>query len=288
MSIHKSVNYSREAFVHPLNIGVLLVAFLTVYFLGDAGRVSHVIFSFILGLELIYLGVAPHLPQFQKYARRRFMDPRGYKAGEKTVLKNLDPESRERFLLLKSHVNRIREHFDRLPFGSQAELDNIREKMDDLLIKYMQMLELNDRYKSHLHKTDLKKLKEKIEEEKKNIRASRSERVTRGRKRRLQVLRKRRRKRELTREKNTVCESGLETIEDTIRYIYEQLITASDTELMASGLDDLLSEVSETSLTVDELLSTFQEIGNPDVENDSERREADANDNNAGKNPSIK
>lgn len=285
MRMYKPVNYQREAFVHPLNIGVLGVAFLTVFFMGGPGLVSHVIFSFILGLELIYLGVAPQSPHFRNNMRRRFMENRRHKAAGRKILEKIDQDNRERFILLKNHVNCICENIDRLPCGSQVTCDSFRENLHDLSSKYLRMLEVNDRYKNHLHKTDQQQLNDKIKEEKKNIRATSSEKLLQGRKRRLQVLRKRLRKSELTKEKNMVCESGLETIDDTIRYIYEQLITMSDAELIDSGLDDLLSEVVETSQIMDELLSTFEDIGSPDVESGFKNSDEATNDNDAGHKP---
>ncbi len=279
----KHINYSRAAFLHPLNIGVLLGAFLTVFVLSDSGLLANVIFSFILGLELIYLGVAPHLPQFHEHVRKRRGGDHGRKAGEMTILEMLSQDGRDRFLSLKNQIGSIREEFERLPYSAQPLIDRIGDNLDRLVKKYMQMLELYDRYEAHLQKTDEEELNEKISEEKKKIRETSSEKLVQGRKRRLQVLQNRLEKRKLTKEKNTVCTSALETIEDTIRYIDERVITMSD-----SKLDDLLSELVETSNTVEDLFSTFKDIGEPEVERDIKNGEESTCDKDEGKSQSTR
>ena len=50
-----------------------------------------------------------------------------------------------------------------------------------------------------------------------------------------------------------MCETHLETIEDAVRYIYEQSMTMSNPEEIGFQLDNLLTEVDETSQLIDDL-----------------------------------
>ena len=50
-----------------------------------------------------------------------------------------------------------------------------------------------------------------------------------------------------------VCETHLETIEDAVRYIYEQSMTLSNPEEIGFQLDNLISEVDETSQIINDL-----------------------------------
>ena len=272
MSTFKPVNYFREAFVHPLNLGVLLIASLTAFFLSEWGMASHVILSLLFGIELMYLGIVPHLPRFRQKIRRRKAENMGSQSREKSIFENLDQNSRRRFLVLKHITKLIRENFDRLPYSSQGLLDNIRKKVKDLLANYMQLLELNYRYKEYIGKTDEEELKEEIRKEEEQTRQVTSEKLKKSRQRRLNILKKRLKKLEMAKENNLVCESHLETIEDAIRYIYEQSMTMSDPKKIGYQLDNLLSEVEETSEIVEELdnelIPINQEIDDLDLEGD--------------------
>ena len=80
-----------------------------------------------------------------------------------------------------------------------------------------------------------------------------SEKLKATRQRRLSILNKRLKKFHVAKEKYLICETHLETIEDAIRYIYEQSITMPNAEEVGSQLDHLLSEMEETTHIIDEL-----------------------------------
>jgi len=80
-----------------------------------------------------------------------------------------------------------------------------------------------------------------------------SERLRNTKQRRLEILEKRLKKFELAREKYLICETHLETIEDAIRFIYEQSMTMSNAEDVGFQLDNLLLEVEETSRLIEDL-----------------------------------
>jgi hypothetical protein len=72
-------------------------------------------------------------------------------------------------------------------------------------------------------------------------------------KRRLVILKKRLARLKSAREKYQVSQSHLDTIEDAIRYIYEQSMTMNDPEEIGFQLDNLLMEVEETSQLIEDL-----------------------------------
>src|SRR5699024_10548571 len=67
------------------------------------------------------------------------------------------------------------------------------------------------------------------------------------------ILQKRLKKFDVAKEKYLVCETHLETIEDAIRYIYEQSMTMNSAEEVGPQLDNLLEEMEETSSLIDDL-----------------------------------
>ena len=65
------------------------------------------------------------------------------------------------------------------------------------------------------------------------------------------ILQKRLQKFTVAEEKFAMCETHLETIEDAIRYIYEQSMTMNKPEEIGFQLDNLLTDVDETAELLD-------------------------------------
>lgn len=253
MELDKPINYTREAFLHPLNLGLLFISTLAAFFLNDVGLVSNLILSMAFGSELVYLGVVPRLPRFRKNIRMRKIRERNRALEDKAVFHELDQKRQKRFLVLKHLAKLIKENFDKLPYSSQGLLDNIRKKIEELLSNYLTLLDLNRRYKLYMNSTLEKNLKDEISSEEQKINEITSKRLKQTKNRRLAILKKRLKKFEVATEKNMICETHLETIEDAIRYIYEQSMTMSDPEEIGFQLDNLLMEVEETSDLIDDL-----------------------------------
>jgi len=253
MELDKPINYTREAFLHPLNLGLLFISTLAAFFLNDVGLVSNLILSMAFGSELVYLGVVPRLPRFRKNIRMRKIRERNRALEDKAVFHELDQKRQKRFLVLKHLAKLIKENFDKLPYSSQGLLDNIRKKIEELLSNYLTLLDLNRRYKLYMNSTLEQNLKDEINSEEQIITEITSERLKQTKNRRLAILKKRLKKFEVAKEKNMICETHLETIEDAVRYIYEQSMTMSDPEEIGFQLDNLLMEVEETSDLIDDL-----------------------------------
>lgn len=253
MENESSINYTREAFLHPLNMGALFVATLSAFFLNDMGMVSNLILTMAFGTELIYLGIVPRLPRFRKNIHLRKLRDRSIADEGKMVFQQLDGKSQKRFLVLKYFSKLVKENFDKLPYSSQGLLENIRKKIDELLNNYLTLLDLHKRYQLHMNSAFEESLKREVESEKKRIEELDNERLKKTRARRLIILQKRLKKFDIAKEKFLICETHLETIEDAIRYIYEQSMTMSNPEEIGFQLDNLLTEVEETSQIIDEL-----------------------------------
>jgi len=268
----QSINYTREAFLHPLNMGVLLVATIAAFALADVGLVSNLVLSMAFGVELMYLGIVPRLPRFRKNVKLKKLRERSSASEDKTVFQSLDQKSQRRFLVLKHLAKLIKENFDKLPYSSQGLLENIRKKIEELISNYLTLLDLHKRYQLYMDTSVEDSLKQEVQKEGEKIKQLESERLKRTKARRLAILKKRLKKFEIAKEKYLICETHLETIEDAIRYIYEQSMTMSDPEEIGFQLDNLLEEVEETSQLIDDLdrdiLPIYSDL--EDVELDSE------------------
>lgn len=255
MSEEQSINFTKEAFLHPLNLGVLLVAVISAFATGDFGLLPNVILTMAFGVELMYLGIVPRLPRFRKNVKMKKIRERDPADKAKSIFQGLNRKSQKRFLVLKRLQKLIKENFEKLPYSSQGLLESIRKKMNELISNYLTLLDLHKRYQLYMNTSVEESLKAEIANEEKNIEELASERLKRTKKRRLTILKKRIKKFDIAKEKYLITETHLETIEDAIHYIYEQSMTMSNPEEIGFQLDNLLEEVEETSRLIGDLES---------------------------------
>ncbi|MFW6157434.1 MAG: hypothetical protein ACOC4S_01195, partial [Balneolaceae bacterium] len=222
-----AVNYTREAFLHPLNLGVLLLSTISALTFSGVELLPQFILTTTFGVELMYLGIVPRLPRFRRSTKLKKMRERNAEQEEKLVFRELDQKSQRRFLVLKHLAKLIKENFDKLPYSSQGLLENIRKKIKELLANYLTLLDLHKRYQLYMNTAVEESLKQEVRQEEEQIAEVESERLKRTKMRRIAILKKRLKKFEIAKEKYLVCETHLETIEDAIRYIYEQSMTMS-------------------------------------------------------------
>lgn len=268
----QSINFTKEAFTHPLNLGVLLVAFISAFAMGDVNTIPNLILTMVFGVELMYLGIMPRLPYFRKKVKLKKLRERDPADEEKTVFRTLDRQSQKRFLQLRHLAKLIKENFDKLPYGSQGLLESIRKKMKELISNYLTLLDLHKRYRLYMHTSVEESLKAEVQKEEKEIEKLSSERLKHTKQRRISILKKRLKKFELAKEKYLITETHLETIEDAIHYIYEQSMTMSSSEEIGFQLDNLLEEMEETSQLINdlerEILPLHSELDDFDLDTD--------------------
>ncbi len=250
-----NINYTKEAFTNPINLGLLLVA--TIIAFGSSnffdGEVARGIFTAILGLELMYLGTIPNTPRFRKRMELKKIKELEANPNDKIIFYSLDAAKQRQFLALKHLEKLIRDNFNSLPYSSRGLLNNVENKISALLNNYLKLQDLVGRYEVYLNTTAEKKLKEDIKRNIAEVGVIESEQLKKTRLRRLAIMEKRLKKFRTANEKYQVCVAQLETIEDAIRYFYEQSMTISTPEEIGFQLDNLLIEVDETSLIISEL-----------------------------------
>ncbi|WP_103665721.1 hypothetical protein [Gracilimonas amylolytica] len=268
MSEDLNINYTREAFMNPINLGVLLVSTLTAFFMSGFGDVSSILLTTVFGVELMYLGIVPKLPRFRKKLELKKIKERHAANNEKELFQSLDNKSQKRFLVLKHLAKLVQENFEKLPYSSQGLLDNIGKKIDELLGNYLTLLDLIKRYEVYLNTSLESNLKEEVVRQIEEIKTLESEKLKRTKARRVAIMQKRLKKFSVAKEKYLVCETHLETIEDAVRYIYEQSMTMSNPEEIGFQLDNLLNEVEETSQLIDDLDQDILPEYNNEWEND--------------------
>lgn len=249
------INYTKEAFLQPINLGTLLILIIAGFLAGGLGLATNLILTLVCAVELLYLGIVPKMSRFRKHIKLKKVSEQKPNIGEKDIFKRLNKNSKRKYLVLRRLVRLIKDNFDKQPYTSQGLLEHIREKIDKLLSNYLMLLDLHKRYEVYTNSNIEERLKKKVEKEKEGIDELKSEQLRETKKRRVGILQKRLKKFEVVKEKYLICETHLETIDDAIRYIYEQSMTMSDPEKVGVQLDDVLAEMDETSTLIGELES---------------------------------
>lgn len=252
-----SINFTKEAFLHPVNLVCLLVGTVTALMLSDFGLVSNAVLAFAFGMELIYLGVVPKLPAYQKSVKMKKRKEQSDESNDKIIFYQLDARSQKRFLVLKHITKEVEQNFDTLPYSSKGMLEHIQKKMEDLLSTYLTLLDMNRRFQIYMNSEVEEEIRREVEEQESTLETIDSEKLKKTRERRLSILNKRLNKFDVAKEKYLICETHLETIEDAIRYIYEQSMTMPNAEDVGTQLDYLLSEMEETTNIIEELDSNL-------------------------------
>lgn len=248
-----SVNFTREAFLHPVNLVCLLVATITAFLFTDTGLVSNAILTLAFGTELVYLGVVPQLSAFRRSVMMKKRKEQNADSGDKLVFHQLDARSQKRFLVLKHITSEVKKNFSDLAYSSQGMLDNIQKKMENLLTTYLKLLDMNRRYQIYMNSEIEEELKHEVARQEDQLETIDSEKLKATKVRRVNILNKRLKKFDVAKEKYLICETHLETIEDAIRYIYEQSMTMPNAEDVGMKLDHLLEEMEETTSIIEEL-----------------------------------
>lgn len=251
--IKQSYNYTKEAFLHPVNLVCLLAGTVAALVMSDVSLVSNTILIFTFGMELIYLGVVPRLPAYQKNVHLKKRREVSDENTDKQLFYQLDTRSQKRFLVLKHITKEVKSNFDTLPYTSKGMLHHIEKKMEDLLSTYLTLLDMNHRFQIYMNSEVEEEIRKEVEKQETKMEIIDSETLKKTRERRLKILNKRLNKFDLAKEKYLICETHLETIEDAIRFIYEQSMTMPNAEDVGNQLDHLLSEMEETTHIIEEL-----------------------------------
>lgn len=250
----KEINFTKEAFLHPVNLVCLLVAMVSALVLNDVGLAPNAILAFAFGMELIYLGIVPRLPSYQKNIRlKKEKEEQQQGSNEKQIFYRLDAKSQKRFLVLKHITKEVKKNFDTLPYSSKGMLEHIQNKMEDLLSTYLNLLEMHRRYEVYMNSEVEDEIRRDVKLQESKLNETDSEQLLATGKQRLSILNKRLKKFDTAKEKYLITETHLDTIEDAIRYIYEQSMTMPNADDVGLQLDHLLSEVEETTTVIEEL-----------------------------------
>ncbi|NBW70175.1 MAG: hypothetical protein EBR32_02005 [Bacteroidetes bacterium] len=248
MSRELPINYTQEVFKNPINLAILLVGGVGSLVLSSfSSEAAVVILSLLFGAELMYLGIASKQPSIRKEIEQKKLQQRYNTKNDKSLFQSLDQASQKRFLVSKHLTKLITENFDKLPFATQGLLENITKKLDTLLSNHLNLLDLIKRYNVYLNSNFEADIENELVQLIRHIKTLDDGKLKDSKTRRVMILQKRLQKFGVAKEKYQMCVTHLETIEDAIRYIYEQSMTMNNPEEIGFQLDNLLTDADETA-----------------------------------------
>lgn len=254
------INYTKEAFLNTWNLVFLLVVATVAAGTGLTGLSPSWLFELILvlgiGLELMYLGVMPRHPRFQRLVRSQKRDERHGPPAQGELYRRLHRRSQRRYYKLRELKDEIRANYRQLSYASQGLLNSHLKKIDGLLRSYLELLHQRERYRDLAETSTEDSIRQSIERLKADM-ANDAKRVRAVKQRRLNVLEKRLARFRKASENLEIIGAQLGTIEDVVKYIHEQSWTLQDPSEVTMQLDALLEEVEETQRSIHEIEDVF-------------------------------
>lgn len=252
----QQINYTKEAFLNPYNLGFLIMAMLVAFFLSGVEPWFNIVLILAAALELMYLGIVPRDERFQRVVRSRRAREHARPPSQKEIFQLLTRVSQRRYARLRKLEKDIRTNYRKLAYSVQGLLESHLKKINGLLDSYLNLLYQKERYDYSLQSNTENEIARAISTLRADLEDD-SPRVRAIKERRLRVLEQRLARFKKGRENLEIIEAQLETVEDVVKYIHEQSLTLRNPEEITFQLDTLLKEVEETEASVQELDDVF-------------------------------
>lgn len=250
------INYTKEAFLNPFNLGFLIMAMLTAFFLSGAEPWFNIVLLLAAAVELMYLGVVPRNERFRRVIRAQRAAEHAKPPSQKEIFQVLTKASQRRYARLRKLEKDIRSNYGKLSYATQGLLESHLQKINGLLDSYLNLLYQKERYEYALQSNTEGEVVRTISSLRTDMQDD-SPKVKAIKQRRLHVLEQRLERFKRANENHEIIEAQLETIEDVVKYIHEQSLTLRNPEEITFQLDTLLSEVEETEASIEELQDVF-------------------------------
>ncbi len=247
--------YLGEAFLNPINLAALSAALGASILL-----VNPIPIAVAAGAELLYLGTVPGTRRFREMVDRRNLRRRRmqhYKA-DAALYGSLSPEQQKVVDGLKKIRDEIHSNYGRLGGGSQLLIGPSLARVDSLISSFLRLMDQLNAYRQYLGAANKAQIDREIGELGTEIDQDEPGRLRDIKERRLGILEQRRARFGRAEENREVISHQLAAIEDILRLIHEQSLTARDPQDISRLLDTLAVEVEEMQGTIHEMESFLQ------------------------------
>lgn len=253
---NSKINYTKEAFLNPLNLGFLIATMLTAFFVSGSEIFVNAVLIMGSAIELMYLGVVPRNQRFRRSIRSRRAAEHAKPPSGKEIFRLLTKSSQRRYVRLRKLEKEISNNYRKLSYATQGLLESHLKKIDRLLTSYLSMLYQKQQYELSTNSSREREVIQSIAHLRTEMEDD-SEKVRSIKERRLQILEQRLQRFKKGAEHLEILEAQIETIEDVVKYIHEQSLTLRNPEEITFQLDTLLEEVGETEAAILEIEDVF-------------------------------
>jgi hypothetical protein len=210
-------------------------------------------------VEALYLINAPGSKWFDRYlalqrARRRGQRREVWRARTLAALPRTD---RERFRATQRRLGGARESLDReTRVVAQGELDRVEDLLDQLL----DLISVRVAAKAHLATIDVEALAAEMQHVRRRARDDDDRELQRVEEQRLQVLQKRLDEYEDMQRNLEIVTSQIATLEHSIAYLADKLVSWSGAGREPEGLKDILAGVESTEQAMEQVRPVLEQI----------------------------
>ncbi|MBN1448942.1 MAG: hypothetical protein JXA28_13515 [Bacteroidetes bacterium] len=232
-----------------------------------------------LVMKIAFVAGAPMIPAWRKRVdgdteQRARLESENQ---AKELLRRLPADDQQRYRSLMETAVSIRENYARYNETSRTFLDQISERLDDMLLRYLRMLIAKNDYKGHMTETTADEIAGRIAALQSEI-GNVEDRIRPLKEKQLSILEQRREKLTKATMDSALLDEQITTLEQLMQLLKEQAITMKDPEEMNAQLDSLMGEIETTEHTVTALESSFESLFDRELraaEEEQKRLESD-------------
>ncbi|MCO5166845.1 MAG: hypothetical protein M9894_10825 [Planctomycetes bacterium] len=221
--------------------------------------------SLLVAWEVCWLGIAPFSARFRRAVRARknaaALEARDTR--RRSITDELPPELKRQYETTAAVVKEIRKHAEAAQEGELEVFEETLAKLDYLLEEYARMLlalrQLDENMKASEEGTLARRLAA-LEQE---VAAMEPGRLRAAKEKNLLVLRQRADRFAKSREEREYVEVSLETLENTVKLVRDQVIAATSAQGIASSLDQIVLEVGRHRDHMDHVQAHLEAQGQP-------------------------
>jgi hypothetical protein len=242
----EDISYGREAFYDQYNL-------ITLGGLGALTAASAVLMppfvllagSLLVAWEVCWMGIAPFSERFRRSVRARknagALEARDDR--RKTILDRLPVALKKQYEATAGIVKEIRAQAEAAQEGELEVFEETLAKLDYLLEEYARMLLAAHQLDENLRSPEADTLPDRVSALEAEVEAAEPGRLRAAKEKNLLVLRQRAERFAKSREEREYLDVSLETLENTLKLVRDQVVAATSAQGIASSLDQVVLEV---------------------------------------------
>lgn len=263
----EDISYVKEAFFDQYNLITLggLSALTLLTLVPPFTPFTLLAGSLLAAWEVCWLGIAPSSDRFRRSVRAR----KNAKALEtrderrKTIIDELPSELRAQFETTAAIVKEIRKHAEAAQAGELDVFEETIAKLDYLLEEYARMLLAMRQLEENLKSPEAGTLGRRVAALEIEVEDMEPGRLRTAKEKNLLVLRQRAERFAKSREEREYVEVSLETIENTLKLVRDQVVAATSAQGIATSLDQVVLEIGRHRDHMDEVESQLEAARQP-------------------------